>query len=135
MTTPQQHNLQELVSQLANESKLSLTDEMKELIVSGLHHVFLPDPLRPKAAEAFQLAFEAIGGLPRLLMWADAHPAAFYKLFARQTIPTITPVLPPPLHAAQEEWPAWLTARRLAYQESAQIATDIKGAGADSDAL
>ena len=122
--TIQQTNLFELVAELA---KSDVSDEMKLLIERGLHAMFLPPSLQPKAAEAFQLAFEGMGGLPRLLQWADAHPAAFYKLFARQTIPTIAPNLPPPTASAHDDFPPWLTARRLLYQESAEIAEDIRG--------
>lgn len=124
-----QVNLQELVTDLARKDKdhhddLAISPEMQALLDRGLHHVFLPPTLRPRAAEALQLAFEGIGGLPRLMMWADKNPTKFYNLFARMVPPTIAPVLPPPA-LAEHSWPSWLTSRRLAYQESAQIAEDI----------
>ena len=59
-----------------------------------------------------------MGGTQRMLLWADKYPASFYKLYARQIIPTIAPVLPQPPKASEQEWPAWLTARRLSYQEA-----------------
>lgn len=121
MATTQQINLQELVVLLSKatdaKGNQTISPEMQELIENGSHHVHMPDSLKPSAAEAFQLAFEGIGGLPRLLRWADRYPASFYKLYARQTIPTIAPVLPRAPEAATQDWPEWLTNRRLAYQE------------------
>jgi hypothetical protein len=32
---------------------------------------------------AFQNAFELIGGIPRLAVWANENPTDFYKLYAR----------------------------------------------------
>jgi len=125
MPTPsqQQQNLSELVTALQQDP--SISPEMKELVERGLHHVFLPDALQVKSAEAFQLAFEAIGGLPRLAVWADKNPTKFFNLYARMIGPTINPVLPSP-HTTNQVWPEWLSARRLAYQEAAQYAEDIK---------
>lgn len=125
MATPsqQQQNLSELVTALATDS--SISPEMKDLIQRGLHHVFLPEALQPRSAEAFQLAFEAMGGLPRLLLWADQNPSKFYQLFARMMPQTIAPVLPSPQQTNQV-WPEWLSQRRLAYQESAQYAEDVR---------
>src|SRR5678816_813442 len=120
-TASQQHNLTELLVALQgikgakNESPLS--PELEMLLKEGLHHSHLPPTLQPSAAEAFQLAFEAWGGVPRLLLFADRYPGAFLKLYARQTAMTMEPVLPPPRETQQrDEWPEWLTARRLAYQ-------------------
>ncbi len=116
-----QANLQELVVELskAEDAKHNplMSEDFRDLVARGLHHVHLPPAMHPKAAEALQTAFEGMGGLPRLLQWADAHPAHFYKLFARMVIPTIQPVLPTPTQQ-KDEWPEWLTARRLAYQEA-----------------
>lgn len=116
-----QTNLTELVTQLNNledeKGNPEMSPEFRRLVQEGLHHVHLPPSMHPKAAEALQVAFEGMGGLPRLLKWADDHPAQFYKLFARMVIPTITPVLPQPSQT-REEWPEWLSHRRLAYQEA-----------------
>lgn len=38
---------------------------------------------RAKVVNAFQEAFELIGGVPRLAHWADQSPSSFYKLYAR----------------------------------------------------
>lgn len=128
-------HLQELVNELKSlahpDGTPVASPDLISLLESGLHHAYLPNDLQPAAAEAIQMAFEAIGGVPRLAMWADRYPANFYKLYARQTIPTIAPVLPSPPEAAQQEWPAWLTSRRLAYQEAG--ITLGKGTHTDDD--
>jgi hypothetical protein len=63
---------------------------------------------RKEVIQTFQLAFEMIGGIPRLATWADTNPGDFYKLFGRllpnsssveldgDTIVTIQHALPPP---------------------------------------
>lgn len=111
-----------------------MSKELTALLQRGIHAAKLPRALRTqKAAESIQTVFEIIGGVPRLAMWADEHPKDFYTLFARMIPQTIAPVvadLPKEQHKA-EEWPAWLTARRLAYQESDQVAEDVKIKGAD----
>jgi hypothetical protein len=133
MSSAQQHNLAELVNALAapteatdtRPAQASISQDMQDLLDRGLHHAFLPDTLKPKSAEAFQLAFEGIGGVARLIQWADRNPTQFFRMFARMIGPTIAPVLPAPEAAVAQAWPEWLTSRRLAYQEQAQVAADI----------
>lgn len=138
MSDAQRHNLAELVTALAAPSNdpdapPAVSEDMRALLDRGLHHVFLPDTLKTRAAESFHLAFEAIGGLPRLAMWADKNPTKFFQLYARQILPTMAPVLPQHTVAAQV-WPEWLTDRRLAYQEEKRISEDISGASSpDTD--
>ncbi len=98
------------------------SDDLTHLREAGL--VGTP---QPSAAQAFQQTFEQMGGLERLLIWADRYPASFYKLYARQIVPTIAPVLPQPPKASQQEWPAWLLARRLSYQEAGFRPADPNG--------
>jgi len=38
---------------------------------------------RKDVVKAFTNAFELIGGVPRLAIWANANPSTFYKLYAR----------------------------------------------------
>ena len=42
-----------------------------------------PNKLTKSAREAFQLAFDGIGGAVTLVAWAQANPTEFYKLYAR----------------------------------------------------
>lgn len=43
----------------------------------------VPNKLTKSAREAFQHAFEAIGGAAELAEWAKANPTEFFKLYAR----------------------------------------------------
>jgi len=131
MSTPiQKTNLEELLGALlsirtGNLDQSPLSRELEMLIEQGVHQTNLPHPLHTSAAEAFQLAFEAWGGLPRLLLFADRYPGSFLKLYARQTAPTITPVLPKAEAIQQiDDWPPWMTSRRLAYQEGPASTTE-----------
>ena len=38
---------------------------------------------RADVISAFHMAFQMIGGIPRLALWADGNPGEFYKLYAR----------------------------------------------------
>lgn len=54
------------------------------LLRKGLYGPRLPQQLRSKrAAEAFQQTFELIGGIPRLALWADKNPSAFFALYSK----------------------------------------------------
>ena len=51
---------------------------------NGVSRISVPRELqRKRVVNAFQDAFELIGGVPRLAHWADQSPSAFYKLYAR----------------------------------------------------
>jgi hypothetical protein len=60
--------------------------------VTGLALPLLKSPGRPKGSvnkvsktmkEAFKEAFELMGGVPKLVEWAEANPDKFYPLVAR----------------------------------------------------
>jgi hypothetical protein len=42
-----------------------------------------PHFTRKDVVHAFQSAFELIGGVPRLAVWANEHETEFYKLYSR----------------------------------------------------
>ncbi len=122
-------HLNELAQALASTPDIAAEDptrgiigpDLRLLLEAGLHPSDLPDDLKKGPAEAFAQTFEAMGGLPRLVMWADRNPGHFYKLFARLLIQTAAPITPhtaDPAQKAADQWPEWLTARRLAYQEA-----------------
>lgn len=63
---------------------LEMSPELTRLLERGLVGSALPAPLRDsKAAKAFQQAFEMIGGVPRLALWADQNPTKFYTLYSK----------------------------------------------------
>jgi hypothetical protein len=70
----------ELVEEGAN-----LSPDLQKMLDLGLiNGNKLPAPLRSqKAAKAFQQAFELIGGVPRLALWADRNPDKFYPLYSK----------------------------------------------------
>jgi hypothetical protein len=43
----------------------------------------VPNKSTAAAKEAFQLAFQGIGGVKRLAEWAEENPGEFFKLYAR----------------------------------------------------
>lgn len=54
------------------------------LLQKGLYGKRLPAPLKgKKAADAFQAAFDLIGGIPRLALWADKNPTQFFALYSK----------------------------------------------------
>ena len=140
----QQTNLAEMVVALAEASAaaiqtaredgtlpaIAISPEMTLLLSKGLHHVYLPPSLRPTSAQAFQLAFEAIGGIPRFVLWADHNPRQFYTLYSRLVPSTIPPV---EQQKVTQVWPEWLSHRRLAYQEeTGTTSPDISGPPEDN---
>lgn len=48
---------------------------------------------RTAVVEAFHDAFQQIGGVSRLSLWADSHPEEFFKLYARLLPPSSHPDL------------------------------------------
>jgi hypothetical protein len=48
---------------------------------------------RAAVVQAFNDAFEQIGGISRLSLWADSHPDEFFKLYARLLPPSSHPEL------------------------------------------
>lgn len=46
---------------------------------------------RERVVESFHEAFEQIGGVNRLALWADTHPEEFFKLYARLLPPSSHP--------------------------------------------
>lgn len=118
--------LGDTASELRDNFKVS--EDLQKLLERGMHGTKLPKPLRTvKSAEAFQQAFEIIGGVPRLAIWADANPDKFFALYARMIPQTIAPVLPDDEAGKSNviDLP-WVTARRLLYKETQQIAQDIE---------
>jgi hypothetical protein len=48
---------------------------------------------RATVVEAFNTAFEQIGGVSRFALWADANPGDFYRLYAKLLPPSNDPAL------------------------------------------
>lgn len=74
--------------------------------------------LRQRLTKDALAAYHELGGVEYL----KKNPELLDKILARA-------IAPEPVTNTQNnvnvEWPAWLTARRLAYQESQEVATDV----------
>lgn len=83
--------LQALLDQAENDPSgmlgqlnLQMSPELTRLLERGLIGSSLPPVLKDsKAAKAFQQAFDLIGGVPRLALWADQNPSKFYSLYSK----------------------------------------------------
>ena len=92
------------------------------LLQKGLYGEKAPAALRSKkAAEAFQTAFDLIGGVPRLALWADRNPTAFYSLFSK-LIPSSVKT---DLTAKIVVEAPWMNPNRLSYKEQSQDVIDV----------
>lgn len=110
--------LADIASDLGDTGGIS--KDLQLLLERGLHGAKLPKQLRSqKAGEAFQSAFEVIGGVTRLALWADKNPDKFYPLFARMIPQTVAPVvaqLPQTDNKGKLDDMPWLTAQRHLYK-------------------
>lgn len=83
--------LQTLIDQIDSDPShallglnLEMSPELTRLLERGLIGPSLPPVLKDsKAAKAFQQAFDMIGGVPRLALWADQNPTKFYTLYSK----------------------------------------------------
>ena len=96
MPTKKVHPKKELsVPELTPEEQEALASADAEIRASGLVTVLektLPQippsyQFRPKSKEfignSFHAAFELIGGVPALIVWAEQNPGEFFKLYAK----------------------------------------------------
>lgn len=69
---------------LLGSLNLEVSPELQRLLEKGLIGDGLPPVLKTsKAAQAFQQAFEMIGGVPRLALWGDQYPSKFFQLYGK----------------------------------------------------
>ena len=98
--TQQLQQLQQLANELvSDEAKMAFYTavcdnkdlaDLQRLMEQGLYGKKLPPQLKgQKAANAFQQAFELIGGVPRLALWADKNPSAFFALYSKMIPSTV----------------------------------------------
>jgi hypothetical protein len=119
----------QIADSMSDLAEMDISSDMKALIERGLVSRSLPKVFRgARAAEAFQYAFELIGGVPRLALWADRNPDKFYPLLARMIPQTIAPVLPNRVDSSQQghnPFP-WVTPERIRALKSIEVAEDIQ---------
>jgi hypothetical protein len=125
--TPLDDKQAQLADTMSDLAEMDISKDMKALIERGLVRGSLPAVLKSnRAAEAFQHAFELIGGVPRLALWADRNPDKFYPLLARMIPATIQSVLPRQMEAQQENPFPWVTKERIQAMKSIEVAQDIE---------
>ena len=90
--------------------------ELDLLLQKGLYGAKTPAALKSKkATDAFQTAFDLIGGIPRLALWADKNPTAFYGLFSKLIPSTVKG----DIHHKIEVIAPWMNPNRLSYRDAA----------------
>ena len=91
------------------------SQDLDMLLRKGLYGKHMPKPLRgQKAADAFQSAFDLIGGIPRLALWADKNPTAFFSLYSK----LIPSSIQANVNATIKIDAPWMNPNRLAYQSA-----------------
>lgn len=98
------------------------SESLDLLLRKGLYGTKTPQQLKSqKAADAFQSAFDLIGGIPRLALWADKNPTAFFSLYSK-LIPSS--ILAKVDATIKIEAP-WMNPNRLGYQTAPQEVVDV----------
>lgn len=100
---------------LLSTLEVEISPELTKLLERGLLGEGLPPALKSsRAARAFQQAFELIGGVPRLALWADQNPTKFYTLYSK-LVPATSEI-----HEKKDinVTITWASADRLSYQKN-----------------
>jgi hypothetical protein len=104
-----------LAEQVLGDAELELSKELMSLLSKDMLGDALPPVLRTsKAARAFEQAFELIGGVPRLALWADRNPSKFYAMFSKMIPSTVQGNIQKDIKVTI----AWASAQRLSYQHT-----------------
>ena len=105
-----------LAEQVLGPSELEISKELMSLLSRDMLGDALPPQLRTnKAARAFEQAFELIGGVPRLALWADRNPSKFYAMFSKMIPSTVQGNIQKDIKVTI----GWATDQRLSYQREA----------------
>lgn len=105
--------------------------QLDTLLQKGLYGKKLPSELKGKrAADAFQQAFDMIGGVPRLALWADKNETAFFALYSK-LIPSSVKA---EVKATIKIDAPWMNPNRLSYMDAKIIdATEVKNADRNNE--
>lgn len=94
------------------------SEDLDLLLRKGLYGAKVPKDLyKQKAADAFQSAFDLIGGVPRLALWADKNPSAFFALYSK----LIPSSIQAQVHATIKVEAPWMNPNRLSYADQSTI--------------
>lgn len=105
--------LQQQFYTAAMAASTSGSESLDLLLKKGLYGARTPRELKSKkAADAFQAAFDLIGGIPRLALWADKNPTAFFSLYSKLIPSTVKA----DVNATIKIEAPWMNPNRLSYQ-------------------
>jgi len=76
-----------------NQRILAGSPEFEAMATAHARTVVRQDFSRKEVVKAFQRAFDLIGGIPRLALWAHENPTEFFKLYARLLPSQASPAL------------------------------------------
>lgn len=92
------------------------------LLAKGLVGKKMPKELKSKkAAEAFQTAFDLIGGIPRLALWADKNEDQFFSLYSKLVPATVKAEVAGKIVI---EAP-WMSPNRLNYRDAREAGVEV----------
>jgi len=69
--------------ELTPEEAMEALEKMSTLRRARIAIPRTPKFSRSEVVNSFHTAFEMIGGIPRLALWANENPGEFYKLFGK----------------------------------------------------
>jgi hypothetical protein len=112
--TPSERVIEQFYTAAMNAGS-SGSPDLDNLLTKGLYGAKLPKELKgKKAADAFQRAFDLIGGIPRLALWADKNPTAFFSLYSKLIPSTVKAEV----NATIKIDAPWMNPNRLSYQQN-----------------
>lgn len=114
--TPEQEAIIQQFYTAASQFGTSGSPSLDVLLQKGLYGKKMPPQMRgKKAADAFQQAFELIGGIPRLALWADKNPDAFFSLYSKMIPSSVKADVTAKIIVDAP----WMNPNRLSYRERA----------------
>ena len=113
--SPTEETIQRFYTAAMASATSTGNQELDILLQKGLYGARTPRELKgKKAADAFQQAFDMIGGVPRLALWADKNPTAFFALYSK-LIPSSVKA---EVKATIKIDAPWMNPNRLSYQNT-----------------
>lgn len=110
--------LQQMFYVAAQAMSTTGSQELDTLLQKGLYGSRTPKELKSKkAADAFQQAFDLIGGIPRLALWADKNPTQFFSLYSKLIPSSVKTELSGTIKIDAP----WMNPNRLNYKDDASV--------------
>lgn len=121
---PEEQPVGGLAHAVLGAGELEISKELASLLSRDMLGEALPSPLRTnRAAKAFEQAFELIGGVPRLALWADRNPSKFYAMFSKMIPATVQGQINKDIRVTI----SWASAERLSYGKAEVVEMELPG--------